>query len=131
MQAPQDQFATQPQQQAVAQPQQQAYAQPQQQAYAQPQQQAFVQPQQMMVAQPATTIVAPGGSQPSVLVAYLLWFFLWPVGVHHLYMGRGIGVWLIALITFQGLVLWAFIDLFLIPSSCAKNRSGSVVVIAQ
>jgi hypothetical protein len=115
MQAPQDQFATQPQQQA----------------YLQPQQQAFVQPQQMMVAQPGTTIVAPGGSQPSVLVAYLLWFFLGFFGIHHLYMGRGIGVWLIALISFQGFSLWWFIDLFLIPGSCAKNRSSSVVVITQ
>ena len=121
MQAPQEQFATQPQQQVMAQPQ----------AVAQPQQQAFAQPQQMMVAQPGTTIVASGVSQPSILVAYLLWFFLGIFGIHHLYMGRGIGVWLIALITFQGLLLWLFIDLFLIPSSCAKNRSGNVVVVTQ
>ena len=84
-----------------------------------------------MVAQPATTIVAPGGSQPLVLVAYLLWFFLGIFGIHHLYMGRGIGVWLIALVTFQGLFVWWFIDLFLIPGSCAKNRSGGVVVVTQ
>ena len=120
-QASQEQFATQPQQQVMAQPQ----------AVAQPQQQAFAQPQQMMVAQPGTTIVASGVSQPSILVAYLLWFFLGIFGIHHLYMGRGIGVWLIALITFQGLLLWLFIDLFLIPSSCAKNRSGNVVVVTQ
>ena len=120
MQAPPEQFATQPQQ---------AYVQPQQ-AYVQPQQ-AYVQPQQMMGAQPATTLVTYGGSQPSVLVAYLLWFFLGIFGVHHLFMGRGVGVWLLALFTLQGLGVWWLIDLFLIPSSCAKNRSGSMTIVAN
>ena len=43
-------------------------------------------------------------------------------------MGRGVGVWLLSLITFQGLGLWWLIDLFLIPSSCSKVRGGMVVM---
>jgi TM2 domain-containing membrane protein YozV len=62
------------------------------------------------------------GSQPSTILAYVLWFFLGWIGIHHLYMGRGIGIWLLSLITLQGLTLWWFIDLFLIPSSCSKIR---------
>jgi len=61
-------------------------------------------------------------NKPSVAVAYLLWLFLGWIGIHHLYMGRGVGVFLIALITAQGFGLWWLLDLFLIPSSCSKNR---------
>ena len=66
--------------------------------------------------------------QPSAILAYVLWFFLGFLGVHHIYIGRGVGVWLLALITFQGLGLWWLIDLFLIPSSCSKVRGGMVVM---
>ncbi len=125
MQPPQDQFAA-PPQQGYAQPQQ-GYAQPQQ-GYAQPQQ-GYAQPQQMVIGQPGATMVAAGGNQPDVLISYILWFFLGGLGIHHLYMGRGVGIWLVALITFQGLFVWWFIDLFLIPGSCAKNRGGSMVII--
>ena len=66
--------------------------------------------------------------QPSAILAYVLWFFLGIFGIHHLYMGRGVGVWLLSLVTFQGFGLWWLIDLFLIPSSCSKVRGGMVVV---
>jgi TM2 domain-containing membrane protein YozV len=57
---------------------------------------------------------------PSVGVAYLLWFFLWPFGAHRFYLGRtGTGIVFVVLsITIVGLVvtgIWAFVDLFLIP----------------
>jgi TM2 domain-containing membrane protein YozV len=61
-------------------------------------------------------------NKPSVAVAYILWLFLGFIGVHHLYMGRGVGVFLIALITGQGFGLWWLLDLFLIPSSCSRIR---------
>ena len=61
-------------------------------------------------------------NKPSVAVAYLLWLFLGWIGIHHLYMGRGVGVFLLALISGQGLGIWWLLDLFLIPSSCSKIR---------
>ena len=115
---------------ASQEPEQQAYAQqPQQpqQAYAQQPQQ----PQQMYAApasQP-TVITTGGGEQPSVLIAYLLWFFLGIIGIHHLYIGRGVGIWLLALITAQGLGFWWLADLFLIPSSCSKVRGQQTIVV--
>ena len=76
-----------------------------------------------MAAQPVVVVQQPmAGNQPSALVAYILWFFLGWIGVHHLFIGRGIGIWLLSLITFQGLGLWWLADLFLIPSSCSKIR---------
>ena len=95
----------------------------------QPQQQPqYVQAvhQPVAVAQPA--MVAPVRHPPSAILAYVLWFFLGLFGIHHLYMGRGVGVWLLSLITLQGLGLWWLIDLFLIPSSCSKVRGGMVVM---
>jgi hypothetical protein len=78
-----------------------------------------------------TVIQTGAGGQTSTLLAYVLWFFLGWLGVHHLYIGRGIGIWLLSLITFQGLGLWWLIDLFLIPSSVSKRNqsSGQVVVV--
>ena len=88
---------------------------------------------QPMMAQPmmggAQTIVTNGGSQPSTLIAYLLWFFLGIIGVHHLYIGRGIGIFIVALLTFQGLGIWWLIDLFLIPGSIAKNNPVTQQVV--
>jgi hypothetical protein len=76
-----------------------------------------------MAAQPVVVMQQPmAGNNPSALVAYVLWFFLGWIGIHHLYIGRGIGIWLLSLITFQGLGLWWLVDLFLIPSSCSKIR---------
>jgi hypothetical protein len=89
--------------------------------------------QQPMMQQPVMqqTYVQTGGSQPSVMVSYLLWLsnLLLPIGVHHLYMGRGVGIWLLALITAQGCGLWWFVDLFLIPSSCSKTRGNGMVMV--
>ena len=72
-----------------------------------------------------TMIIA--NNQPNVLIAYLLWIFLGGLGIHHLYMGRGVLVFILALITFQGFLLLWVADLFLIPSSCAKVRNPPVI----
>ena len=96
-----------------------------------PVQQVPVQQMQMQAAysQPQATVVSTSGNQPDVLVAYLLMFFLGLFGIHHLYMGRGVGVWIISMVTLQGLFVWLFLDLFLIPSSCAKVRGGQIVIV--
>ena len=73
--------------------------------------------------------VIVGNKQPDVVVAYLLWFFLGIFGVHHLYMGRGVVICLLALITFQGFGLLWLADLFLIPQSCSKIRNTQTVII--
>ena len=108
---------------AAPEPEQQAYAQQPQQAYAQ-------QPQQVYAQQPATVITTGGGDQPSALVAYLLWFFLGWIGIHHLYVGRGVGIWIVSLITFQGLGFWWIADLFLIPASCSMVRGQQTIIVA-
>ena len=77
----------------------------------------------------ATSIVMPGNGK-SVLVSYLLWFFLNFLGIHHLYMGRGVGVFILALITFQGLGFWWLIDAFMIPGSTNMQRGGQMVIVA-
>lgn len=84
-----------------------------QQIYSQPQ------PTYVQTRQPQILIQ---GNYPSILVGYILWFFLGWIGIHHLYIGRGIGVWVLSLFTLQGFFIWWIVDLFLIPGSCTKNR---------
>jgi TM2 domain-containing membrane protein YozV len=86
---------------------------------------------QNYVAQQPVMQQPTSGSKPSVLLSYLLWLsnLLLPIGVHHLYMGRGVGIWLLALLTLQGCGLWWFVDLFLIPSSCSKTRGNGMVIV--
>ena len=61
----------------------------------------------------------------SLIVAYLLWFPFGFLGIHHIYLGRGILIWFLSIITFQGLGIWLVVDLFLIPFSLRKSRSTS------
>ena len=95
-------------------------------------QQVPVQQHQQMQAAPVgqTTVIATGGgAAPSVVVAYLLWFFLGWIGAHHLYVGRGVGIWILSVITLQGLGIWWLVDLFLIPGACSKG-SGQTIIVA-
>ena len=100
------------------------YGQPmaQQPAYAQAQQPMYGQP----MAQRPVQVIGPG---KSVIGAYLLWFFLGWAGIHHLYVGRGIGIWLLSLVSFQALGLWWLADLFLMPSACSKVRGNSYTIV--
>lgn len=54
---------------------------------------------------------------PSVLVAYLLWFFLGIVSAHRFYLGRP-GSAVLQILTYFIIVgfIWLLIDAFLIPS---------------
>ena len=87
--------------------------------------------QQYATSQPTVITTGGGGGGPDVIVAYLLWFFLGWLGVHHLYMGRGVGIWLVSLITFQAIGFWWLADLFLIPGSCSKVRGNQTIIIQQ
>ena len=87
--------------------------------------------QQYATTQPTVITTGGGGGGPDVIVAYVLWFFLGLLGVHHLYIGRGVGIWLVSLITFQGLGLWWIADLFLIPGSCSNARGNQTIIIQQ
>ncbi len=60
---------------------------------------------------------------PSVVAAYLLWFFLGFVSAHRFYLGRiGSAICQLVLnLLLIGLV-WLVIDLFLIPAWCGRSR---------
>ncbi len=63
----------------------------------------------------------PNGAQKDVLVAYLLWFFLGPLGVHRFYLNH-IGMGLLNLFTFGGCgILW-LIDAILIPDLVQREN---------
>lgn len=51
-------------------------------------------------------------------IAYLCWFFL---GCHYAYLGKW-GLQILFWITFGGVGIWAFIDLFLIPSKVNSHN---------
>lgn len=48
----------------------------------------------------------------SIGIAYVLWFFL---GLHYAYLGKW-GIQIVYWITLGGFFIWAFVDLFRIPS---------------
>jgi TM2 domain-containing membrane protein YozV len=53
---------------------------------------------------------------PSVVVAYLFWFFLWFVSAHRFYLGRKTSAVLQILSYFVVIgFIWVLIDIFLIP----------------
>ena len=61
------------------------------------------------------------GPNKDVLVAYLLWFFLGPLGVHRFYLNH-IGMGLLNLFTFGGCgILW-LIDAILIPDLVRREN---------
>ena len=106
------------------------YGQAQQPMYAQAQQPMYAQAQQPMYGQPMVqSPVQVIGPQKSVIGAYLLWFFLGWAGIHHLYVGRGIGIWLLSLVSFQGLGVWWLADLFLMPAACSKVRGNNYNIV--
>jgi len=87
--------------------------------------------QQYATSQPTVITTGGGGGGPDVILAYVLWLCLGWLGVHHLYMGRGVGIWLVSLFSLQGLGFWWIADLFLIPGSCSKVRGNQTIIIQQ
>lgn len=61
----------------------------------------------------------PTNPEKSLAVAYLLWFFLGWIGVHHFYLGkvgRGVGY----LLTFAWFTIGWWIDLFTLPAQVKR-----------
>lgn len=57
-------------------------------------------------------------------IAYLCWFF---IGCHYAYLGKW-GIQILYWLTLGGLGIWAFLDLFLIPS---KVNSHNFIIARQ
>lgn len=101
----------------MPQPPQQPQYQQQQVVMQQPVQQ-YQQPQQYY--QPRGNF-QPSGPKKDVLVAYLLWFFLGPVGAHRFYFNH-IGMGLLYLFTFGGCGLLWLMDAILIPDIVRREN---------
>jgi len=61
---------------------------------------------------------------PSVVVAYLFWFFLWFVSAHRFYLGRP-GSAVLQILSYFVLIgfVWIFVDLFLIPGMVRQRQN--------
>jgi len=57
-----------------------------------------------------------GNEGPSIVVAYLVWFFLWFVSAHRFYLGRSTSA-ILQILSYFILIgfVWILIDIFLIP----------------
>jgi TM2 domain-containing membrane protein YozV len=93
-----------------------------------------------------TAMMRYDAAKRSVLVAYLLWFFLGYVGVHRFYLGRvGSGIAMIGIFGLSWLLSWVFIgyvglaliglwwviDLFLIPGMTASYNQRVIEAIRR
>jgi TM2 domain-containing membrane protein YozV len=65
-------------------------------------------------------------SEKKRLVAFLLWFFLWPLGVHRFYVGK-VGSGIAQVLTFGGLGIWALVDLRMILCGAFKDKEGNAI----
>ena len=57
----------------------------------------------------------------SVAATWLLWLFLGVCGAHRFYLGR-VGTGIAMLLTLGGLLIWALVDVFLIPGMLRANK---------
>ena len=65
-------------------------------------------------------------SEKKRLIAFLLCFFLGPLGVHRFYVGK-VGTGIVQILTIGGLGIWALIDLVMILCGAFKDKAGNAV----
>ena len=88
------------------------------------------------IAQPAATALgaarssAPGltseSSEKKILPAFLLCFFLGPLGIHRFFVGKT-GSGIAQIFTLGGCVIWSFIDLIMIACGSFKDSKGKTL----
>jgi TM2 domain-containing membrane protein YozV len=59
--------------------------------------------------------------QVQFLITFILWLFLWPLGVHRFFNGK-ILIGILQLLTIGGFGVWALIDLILLV--CCKMKDS-------
>lgn len=61
---------------------------------------------------------------PSIVVAYLFWFFLWFVSAHRFYLGRPVSA-ILQILSYFILIgfVWVLIDIFLIPGMIREKQN--------
>ena len=76
-------------------------------------------------AEAAPAEAAPAGSQKKRLVAFLLCFFLGPLGIHRFYVGK-VGTAILQIVTIAGFFgIWILIDLILILMGKFTDKQGA------
>ncbi len=85
-------------------------------------------------------------NRKSILVAYLLWFFLGGLGVHRFYLGRTTSALVLLGLTVAGVILsvvaigavilivpaiWMLVDLFLIPGMTRDKNNALIAEIER
>jgi len=91
-----------------------------------PTQQPYPQQPYGQPAGPVRPTTAPDGTPASdklILPAFLLVFFLGPLGIHRFYVGK-IGTGILMILTAGGLGVWALIDLIMIVVGAFKDAEG-------
>jgi len=73
--------------------------------------------------QDAVAMMRYDAAKRSVLIAYLLWFFLGTFGVHRFYAGK-VGTGVLQLVTLGGLGIWALVDLILLATGNFRDGDG-------
>jgi len=66
-----------------------------------------------------------GNEGPSIVVAYLFWFFLWFVSAHRFYLGRSTSA-ILQILSYFILIgfVWILIDIFLIPGMVRDRQQA-------
>jgi TM2 domain-containing membrane protein YozV len=65
-------------------------------------------------------------SEKKILPAFLLCFFLGPLGIHRFYVGK-VGSGIAQILTLGGLFIWVLIDWIMLLCGSFKDKEGKVL----